>query len=87
MGADILRGVEMTPVPPPAVAVVGDLYATHEGRLAVGGHTLRVYQLNDGRRVVDVGDAKTFLAWLFDAPPTAAKAAEMIAIADAVGEG
>jgi hypothetical protein len=27
-------------------------YATHEGVLTIGGHSIRVYQLNDGNRVI-----------------------------------
>ena len=37
------------------------LYATHEGTIHLGGQELKVYQLNDGRRVIDGNDAANLL--------------------------
>ena len=51
----LLAQVELTPY-----EIVGDppaeLYATHEGVLNIGEAQLRVYQLSDGRRVLDAED-------------------------------
>ena len=38
----------------------GTPYATHEGILQLGNHSLRVVQLNDGRRVIDADDLREF---------------------------
>lgn len=49
--------VPMTPCKPydgPPDAI----YATHEGVLEFEGIRLRVYQLSDGRRVIDAGDVQ-----------------------------
>lgn len=35
-------------------------FATHEGILNLGEVTLRVYQLNDGRRIIDCDDLDAF---------------------------
>jgi hypothetical protein len=35
-------------------------YVTHEGTLRIGDHELRVYQLNDGQRVIDAADMQAF---------------------------
>lgn len=35
-------------------------YATHEGRLVIGNAELRVFQLNDGRRVIESSDLERF---------------------------
>ena len=45
----------------------GDLalpFATHRGVLHIGEVTLRVYQLNDGMRVIDADDAARFFGLL-----------------------
>jgi predicted solute-binding protein len=36
------------------------LYATHQGVLQVGDKTIRVYQLNNGSRILDKEDADKF---------------------------
>jgi hypothetical protein len=42
----------------------GDLpYATHEGILAIGEYKMRVYQLNDGRRVINGEDIAGFFGF------------------------
>ena len=57
----IMDRTEMWPVqrsyPPPSD---GTLYATHEGILDLGEVKLRVYQLNNGQRVIDAKDAEEF---------------------------
>lgn len=52
----------LRPVPPPAGNPDGLPYPTHAGELRVGGHVLRVYQLNTGERVIDAGDVAAFFA-------------------------
>ena len=44
-----------------AAEPVGDLpYATHQGVLRFGEASLRVYQLNDGQRIIDEADLLDF---------------------------
>lgn len=38
----------------------GTLYATHEGVMDLGEMRLRVYQLNNGQRVIDAQDVEDF---------------------------
>jgi hypothetical protein len=39
--------------------------ATHEGELTIGGITMRIYNLDNGKRVVDANDMNAFLMrWL-----------------------
>jgi len=40
----------------------GTLYATHEGVLAIGTFRFKVYQLNNGERVLDAKDVEQFFA-------------------------
>ncbi len=35
--------------------------ATHEGALNIAGHSLRVFTLSDGRRIIDATDLSRFL--------------------------
>ena len=47
---------------PTGLTSTGDeLVATHEGVLTILGWDLKVYQLNDGQRVIDVDDFENFV--------------------------
>lgn len=53
----LINAVEMTPLPPQDPAEALELpYATHEGYLQIGDISIRCYQLNDGRRLLDAND-------------------------------
>ena len=54
----------MTWIPIEALAAGGGLYATHYGLLRIGDIELRVYQLNNGTRVIEEGDLLRFFGWL-----------------------
>ena len=43
------------------------LVATHEGTLDIMGHSLRVYQLSDGRRIIACEDLERFFGGVTDA--------------------
>lgn len=45
-------------------------FATHVGVLEIGGHKLRCYQLNDGRRIFVADDFHNFLSQGADASET-----------------
>jgi hypothetical protein len=56
--------IEWKELPAPEHGEDGLPYATHEGTMQIGGVELRVYQLSDGQRVIDVDDAaKLFGVW------------------------
>ena len=57
-----LDDLPLEPVPPPpgGDGPGGLPYVTHAGTLRVAGHELRVYQLSDGRRVIDGADLERF---------------------------
>jgi hypothetical protein len=53
----LMQAVEMTPLPHSDPAETSELpYATHEGYLQIGDISIRCYQLNDGRRLIDAND-------------------------------
>lgn len=57
-----LDRVTWTPCEPPETS--GDLpYITHAGVLHLGSVSLRVYQLSNGKRIIDAEDMATF-AWI-----------------------
>lgn len=60
------ESVALRPVDPPADPSGGLPYPTHAGELRVGGHVLRVYQLNTGARVIDAADVAAFFSPLTD---------------------
>lgn len=55
----LLENVEWTEYEHPSVSDT-ELYATHEGVMDMAGFKLRVYQLNNGQRVINSDD----LEWL-----------------------
>lgn len=56
----LLDMLEWEAVPPPAEPDPDIPYATHTGVLSFDGVELRVYQLNDGRRLLDGEDMQKF---------------------------
>lgn len=67
----LLDAVAWEAVDPPPAADDGLPCATHEGRLSIGGVELMVYQLSDGRRVIEQDALLAFLASMSgpDVPP------------------
>lgn len=41
-------------------------YVTHRGMLHIGDMSIRCYQLNDGRRIIDAEDLKRFFGFAVD---------------------
>jgi hypothetical protein len=66
-----LDALTWTPVPPPAAADDPRPYVTHRGQLTIGCHTLAVYRLSDGRRVIDERDFLDFFAVALGTQPPA----------------
>lgn len=64
----LLDAVEWTPGERPTDCNPELPWATHNGVLRLGGFELRVYQLSDGRRVIDADDMNTFFS-AFDSHP------------------
>jgi hypothetical protein len=56
----IMDSVDWRVLPPPDVGTPDELYATHEGKMEIGDITLRCYQLNDGRRILDAEDVHKY---------------------------
>jgi hypothetical protein len=54
--------VDWQPVNQNIQAKPNELYATHQGTLRVYDFTFRVYQLNDGTRVIDAQDIEKFIS-------------------------
>ena len=57
---DALSRLPLAPIPTPSPENSDGLTVTHAGVIVVGGHELRVYQLSDGRRVIDGDDLERF---------------------------
>lgn len=56
----MLDRMEMTPVDSPHATEPGLPWVTHEGMLSVAGHSIRVYQLNTGQRIIPQDDMESF---------------------------
>lgn len=54
------NAVPMTPIANAGPSKDGLPYATHEGSIEILGCTIRVFQLNDGMRIVNADDVKAF---------------------------
>ena len=57
---DAIALLPLTPVPGGFPGADGLPTVTHAGVFVVGGHGLKVYQLSDGRRVIDADDVHRF---------------------------
>jgi hypothetical protein len=58
----MLNSITWVPVENATPTADGIPYATHSGVLKVAGMTLRVYQLDDGTRVIEQSDLRAFFA-------------------------
>lgn len=56
----MLDAIDFTPIERTEDPAPGVLYATHEGILRIQGFDFKVYQLSDGRRVIDADDVEHF---------------------------
>ena len=58
----LLRNLKWQALKPPPAGSGEDVYATHQGVLKVPGlPPMRIYQLNDGRRVIESDDIANYL--------------------------
>ena len=58
----LLDAVKFTEIQREEQPQEGALYATHEGVLVIGTFQFKVYQLNNGERVLDAKDVEQFFA-------------------------
>ena len=56
----LLDKIDWQPLPKQDCADSNKPYATHEGVLHIGAISLRVYVLNDGRRIINAEDLTKF---------------------------
>lgn len=57
----MVDNVAVHKVPKPPNLKEGDLYATHEGVLDLGGFKMKCFILNNGQRILDAEDVEKFL--------------------------